>query len=119
MLHGGQQSKFKIDCDALTWLDWDTIAQLIVNVLPNPVEIYGIPTGGERLAKTLKMYAHHDPAGLVWLVDDVLTTGASLMSAAVNIVPARRYGIVLFARGPIEYIPFPVLTVFTLDKQLY
>ena len=90
VLHSGQLSKFKIDCDALVGFDWDAIAELIVHVLPNPVEIY-----------------------------DVLTTGASLMKAAVNIVPARRYGIVLFARGPVEHIPFPVFTVFTLDKQLY
>lgn len=49
-LHSGARSNFKIDCDALTDEDIDSIARIIVKWLPAPVRgVLGIPIRGVRL----------------------------------------------------------------------
>lgn len=95
-LHSGQTSNFKIECDNLSEVDLETLAYLIAKRFRFG-EVYGIPTGGDRLAKILECYASWGPT---LLVDDVLTTGASMEKARRDLGPDRKViGVVLFARS--------------------
>jgi hypothetical protein len=58
--------------------------------------VIGIPVGGIKLAQKLEQYAVND--GDLLIVDDVLTTGGSMMSMQKQYPEAR--GLVVFARGP-------------------
>lgn len=106
-LHSGEFSNFKIDADALTDSDINSIATKLVEILPNFVAVEGVPTGGTRLAAALRRYAvpnpierkgwYHETAFPLLIVDDVFTTGGSMEDHR-----AGRYeaiGAVIFARG--------------------
>lgn len=84
VLHSGQESIFKIECDNLTDEDIETFAKLAGHISFKSVE--GIPRGGIRFAEALKKYL--DPESEVHLiVDDVVSTGASMdvaMAAATD-----------------------------------
>ena len=73
-LHSGDKSNWKIDCDALTDDDWLTLAFIIKSRVAYGAVI-GVPDGGTKLAYHLKRY---ETKGPVLIVDDVLTTGASM-----------------------------------------
>ena len=97
--HSGKELDFKIDCDALSDVDLDCLAEIIANKFRFK-KVVGIPQGGTRLASKLKKYTQYNSNTLL-IVDDVLTTGKSM-----NI--AREYhrahygnifGVVIFARG--------------------
>jgi hypothetical protein len=94
--HSGLTLPFKIECDALTDLDWDNLAAIIAtHTLPfNKVE--GVPRGGLKLAEVLKPY--RDPEGTLLIVDDVFTTGASMEQQRKG---RQAQGFVVFARGPL------------------
>ena len=95
-LHSGKTSNFKINCDALTDDDLETFAQLISNNLDWNIVI-GVPTGGKALANKLVQY--NNPKSInVLIVDDVLTTGASMEQ--YQFIDFVRIGVVIFARGP-------------------
>ncbi len=76
-LHSGSTSFFKIECDALTKEDWETLALIVAKTFSFK-KVEGVPRGGIKFAKALEKYA--DPDGVVDLiiVDDVLTTGNSM-----------------------------------------
>ena len=76
VLHSGQKSIFRIDCDALTDEDWETLAQIVAGRY-NFGKVIGIPRGGEKFAKALEKYCSSESGGVL-IVDDVLTTGASM-----------------------------------------
>ena len=97
MLHSGARSDFKIDCDALTDTDLDTLACLIAERVEPFVRVRGIPTGGLKLARALACFAVHQSQRLL-IVDDVLTTGGSMEIAKFDVPSA--IGAVIFARGP-------------------
>jgi pyrimidine operon attenuation protein/uracil phosphoribosyltransferase len=61
--------------------------------------VIGVPQGGLRLAKACRKYAieHH---AVVLIVDDVLTTGASMEDERKKHRDRPVIGVVLFARGP-------------------
>lgn len=67
---------WKIECDALTDEDWETIAFIIASKCEFG-SVFGVPTGGEKLAKALEKYI---TVGLSvkLVVDDVFTTGTTL-----------------------------------------
>lgn len=97
--HSGLKLPFKIDCDALTDNDLDTLAVEITRRVVRFKSVHGIPRGGWRLAGALRRYATGSNLDPVLIVDDVLTTGASMQEGR------RRYGsntigVVIFARGP-------------------
>ena len=101
-LHSGGPSMFKIDCDALTDADWDALARLVASRIWFE-EVVGIPRGGLRFAASLMRYVR--PLGPLLIVDDVLTTGASMGQKRLEI-SARDpempvLGCVIFARGPV------------------
>ena len=96
-LHSGAPSCWKIECDALTAEDWAALAYMAHMVVGPFRRVIGIPRGGVPLASALHRYVteHDDYPTLV--VDDVLTTGASMrdvMAPLTNVV-----GLVVFARN--------------------
>ena len=103
-LHSGGSSMFKIDCDALTDADLAAVAQELYVRLPAFSRVVGVPTGGLRLALALDRYVVPD-AGRLLVVDDVLTTGASItahrrVACLENTeLIARTIGAAIFARG--------------------
>ena len=92
---------FKIDCDALTDEDWQSIAYIVSR---NYVfdDVFSIETGGNKLAQALQKYRHPSPvhATRALIVDDVLTTGGSMESLKQKL--QQEYdniqGFVLFSR---------------------
>ncbi len=112
-MHSGATSDFKIECDALTSDDWDTIAYLISKHF-SFVNVVGVPRGGLALAKALRK--HKNTLGPLLIVDDVLTTGASMEDE--RDVYLERYnnniiGVVVFARGR---CPSWVTPIFSMNK---
>jgi hypothetical protein len=99
-LHSGADSLWKIECDALTQEDWETLA-LVVAAYAGPFgRVVGVPRGGLALAKALEAYTV--PASPALVVDDVLTTGRSMLDLMQEISAkgASVKGWVVFARGP-------------------
>lgn len=94
--HSGATLSYKVECDALTEIDvWTAAAEIARHETFS--EVVGVPRGGLRLADALRPYCGKE--GGLLLVDDVLTTGASMEEER-----ARRggdcRGVVLFSRGP-------------------
>ena len=112
--NSGLELTWKIDCDALTDEDIETIAFIIHKRLEFSFKkAIGIPRGGLRLAKALQKYSNPE-SRLVLLVGDVLTTGRSMNEWRERL--GKRYawiaGVVIFARAePDEWIT-PVFTTF-------
>lgn len=109
VLHSGIKSKFKIDCDALTDEDIETIATIIAEKLEFS-HVVGIPNGGLRLAKVLEKYKEN--IGAVLIVDDVLTTGNSMIEQykkeKANNKGKDIVGIVMLARGECPFWVTPI-----------
>jgi orotate phosphoribosyltransferase len=97
--HSGKRLPFKIECDALTDDDLDTLAAAIARRVVKFGSVYGIPRGGVRIAAALRRYATGHSLDPVLVVDDVLTTGRSMEQAREQLIP-NVVGAVLFARGP-------------------
>jgi orotate phosphoribosyltransferase len=97
ILHSGQKGQFKIDCDALTELDIKTLACIISKEFRFS-KVVGIPTGGTRLAEACEVWTKE--YGPLLIVDDVLTTGASMEEEKDKHQYLHVIGVVVFARGP-------------------
>lgn len=100
-LHSGTFSTWKIDCDALTDDDIECLADLGRKLVGTFGQAFGIPEGGNRLAKAMERWA--DPwSPRILIVDDVLTTGLSMENARQMLPPhaGEAVGLVIFARGP-------------------
>lgn len=108
-LHSGGTSDFKIDCDALTNAEIAVLATQLVRRLPAFGRVVGIPTGSMRLAERLRSHATTGP---LLIVDDVLTTGASMKRVRDGHGDLGAVGAVLFARGPCPswIVPLFVMT---------
>lgn len=108
-LHSGSLSNFKIECDALTDKDLDTIALLISQKFDFKTVI-GVPYGGTRLATKLRIYADPNSDNNL-VVDDILTTGASMEEYRVT-NDEENIGIVIFARGPCPEWVMPIFQMW-------
>ena len=108
LLHSGCYSKWKIECDSLTKADWLTLSGLIIDRVSFG-RVEGVPRGGLKLASYLKSFIYI--GGPLLIVDDVLTTGASMEAQRAG---RDAIGYVLFARGP---CPSWVKALWTLDAQ--
>lgn len=99
--HSGKVLPYKIDCDALTDDDMNTIASIIATRIKFD-RVIGIPTGGLRLQYALGRYIGWGQNILI--VDDVLTTGKSMEDKRQEIIADHRgftyeiFGWVIFAR---------------------
>ena len=98
-LNSGECSNFKIDCDALTIGDLNTVAKLIARKFKFS-RVVGIPTGGNRLKYALQKW--NKEYGPLLIVDDVLTTGASMEKEKSKYPHLHVIGVVIFARGPCQ-----------------
>ncbi len=110
-LHSGETSSWKIECDALTSEDWDTLATIAMERFTLPFgKVIGIPTGGMAFARALEPYQRASMTILI--VDDVLTSGQSMLRELEK--EPTGIGLVAFARGP---LPFRVAAVFRLGER--
>jgi orotate phosphoribosyltransferase len=110
VLHAGQTSNFKIDCDRLSHEDINTLAFLISERYKFS-KVIGVPRGGILLAASLKKYLVNDDSPAL-IVDDVLTTGASMEAARSNIKEDSR-GVVIFARGRCPWWVEPIFQMWS------
>ena len=94
-LHSGGESDFLIDCGTLTDDDLVALANHAAGKLPPFGLVEGVPNGGMRFAEALGHFAT-GPAGVLLIVDDVCTTGASMEEQRAG---REAYGVVIFARG--------------------
>ena len=103
--HSGEILDWKIECDTLTDEDWETLAYIARHDLGTRFKgVAGIPTGGSRFADALRQYCGNDPELPYLIVDDVLTTGQSMIEArrkVHNDIPkvGKIHGLVVFSRG--------------------
>ena len=92
-LHSGGLSNWKIDCDALSDADIETLALMIAEEVGDFGTVEGVPSGGLRLSRVLAVHVSEGP---LLIVDDVLTTGESMEEQRAD---REAVGAVIFARG--------------------
>lgn len=108
------QSGFKIECDALSVKDWETLAYIASTRIPPFKAVYGIPRGGEPLAAALLPY--RQPDGLIAICDDVWTTGRTMLRELNKRERGTAFGVIAFARRPL--ISKRVYPLFTLSYPI-
>lgn len=120
VLHAGQFSEFKIDCDAITSDEMIVLAaQMAKRIPPFRFGVHGIPRGGIAFAASMERYGH--TSGPLLICDDVFSTGTSIMEAVNQayrkslIAEDDWIAAVLFARGP---TPPNVYALFSMAPEL-
>ena len=112
-LASGLHSTFKIDCDEFTNDDLYSLALYSVKFLPDFKAVLGVPRGGVRFADQMRKFV--SPIGCVLVVDDVFTTGKSMIKfISENNLDADNdvQGLVIFARNqPMSWIR----SIFTMS----
>ena len=98
VMHSGGTAHYKIECDALTDEDIETLA-FIISQKGAFTHVHGVPRGGKRLADALEKYRARRGDGVKLIVDDVLTTGSSMEQAKRELGWSDAVGVVIFARG--------------------
>lgn len=106
VLHSGSPSSWKIDCDVLSQKDWQALAIIAREFLPDYGPVEGVPRGGLLFADALRQYS--TPDGPLLIVDDVASTGRSM---EIQRAGREAIGCVVFARG--NY-PWWVLPLFRM-----
>ena len=100
--HSGLDLNWRIECDALSHLEWYTISKMIMELTPPFRQAVGIPKGGVKLGELLNEHATGNEKDPICIVDDVLTTGESmeyfLSQYGRNRSPFIAIGWVVFAR---------------------
>jgi len=110
-LSSGQKSNFKIDCDALTDKDIETIALMIKDRIHRTFgRVEGVPTGGLRLAEAMQKYAIPRITDRLLIVDDVYTSGVSMRQH--RNLRFDSIGAVIFARQEVEPWVFPLFRMY-------
>jgi len=120
-MHSGEFTTFKIECDALTDEDIETVAYLISKKF-NFNRVQGIAKGGTRLGIALQKYCIEDSKNSL-IVDDVLTTGSSMKDARYSmwaVYPGgeRVIGVVIFARGKCPDWITPIFQIWDYEEEI-
>ncbi len=108
-MNSGGIARYKIDCESLTDEDFATLAWLIAQK-GDIRAVKGVSKNGRRLAEHLAPHLSDD--GVRLIVDDVLTTRASMEAAKRDIGWHDALGVVIFSRGP---CPRWVLPIFSME----
>lgn len=122
-LRSGKKSAYKIECDSLTFADWEGIAAGIMEekLIDVPFSTaVGVPRGGVPLANALGSYVTPGVNTLL-ICEDVVTTGGSIEKFRREHVLDSNWdairGVVFIARGkcpdwvvPFLQQPLPTLT---------
>ncbi len=111
-LHSGAKSKWKIECDALTDDDIEALALMISEMVGPFQKAHGVPRGGLRLAEALNAKHRQEDAAILLIVDDVLTTGNSMVEFRSQFEEPCK-GAVVFARGNCPLWVFPLFKMNT------
>ncbi len=112
-LHSGYKTKWKIDAECLTDSELKALAKMASLLLPPFGSVRAVPRGGLRFAAALLEYVTTGP---MLIVDDVLTTGASMEEATSDLTDDCFYlGVVIFARSK---CPDWVTALFTVASGL-
>lgn len=83
-LRSGEVSVYKIECDALTDDDWDGLAVMAFQFLPQFCHAIGVPRGGLKFADSLNRVGKNfgnstgNEVHPVLIAEDVVTTGGSM-----------------------------------------
>ena len=101
--HSGLNLNWRIECDTLSSSEWATLSNMIMESSPPFSKVLGIPQGGVKLAALLNEHATGNEKDPVCIVDDVLTTGASMehflsQYSRNRDIPFMAIGWVVFAR---------------------
>ena len=112
-LHSGEISQWKIECDALTDEDLETLAYMGAKIIGDFSAVEGVPRGGLRFAKHLKQYI--TKTGPLLIVDDVLTTGNSMIEFKAD---RKALGLVIFNRSK-YYCPSWIKAIFQFDPASF
>jgi len=121
-MHSGDFSTFKIECDALTDKDIETLAYLIAMKF----DFYRVQEVASshkpRLGTALQRYvSEHSKNSLI--VDDVLTTGSSMEEVRFSMwaeYPEDKnvIGVVIFARGKCPDWITPILQLWDYEEKV-
>lgn len=112
--HSGIPLEWKIDCDALTREDWEALAVIALEILDGEPFDQVLACGGAAAELSSALWKYRSPEGVLLVVDDVLTTGATMERHRLASGRICR-GIVVFARGP---CPPWVRAIFTLSPEV-
>ena len=108
-MESGGIADYHIDCDALTGQSLDTLAWLVASK-GSFSAVEAASTRGQRFRDAL--LEHRCDSGVRLIVDDVLTSGASMEAARERLGWHDAQGVVLFARGP---CPGWILPLFSMQ----
>lgn len=112
-LSSGIKSHFHIYCDALTTEDLKALAwHCRDELLPDFGSVRSVRSGGDRFAYQLMQFCTYGP---VLIVEDVVTTGASIERVHNELGDIEAIGICIFARG---IPPDWVCSIFTINEKL-
>ena len=76
--HSGIPMKWKIECDAISLMEWECIAHMIKETEQQPWrKAIGIPRGGVTLGLCLDKFSTGVETHPILIADDVYTTGRS------------------------------------------
>lgn len=106
--HSKFQLPWKLDVDALEDHDISSLAKIIAWKFAFS-HVIGIPRGGVRLAEACAKYVESGFPTLI--VDDVLTTGRSMIKVHDEVGENTTIGVVIFARGPCPNWVWPIFSV--------
>jgi len=103
--HAGLDLSWKIECDGVSKKEWQCLSEMIMDYEKRPFQsAIGIPRGGVVLGSYLNQHSTQNPDDPYLIVDDVLTTGGSMVDFRTQYFRNRDtktgcFGWVVFARG--------------------